>query len=143
MVIRTSSRVNPHTKRAFVPLAPDGNNACSGVGVNPHTKRTLSKSGNDARSGVGVNPQKANITRYIEECGYKAVALLGGTQTYTFFFEHGLIDELYLTIEPVIFGRGLPLFDGKLAVRKPRIVSVKRLNRTGTVLIHARLRSGK
>lgn len=111
------------------------------VFINPHTKRAShsARKENNARSGVGVNPQKTAIAEYIKERRYKTIAILGGTQTYTYFLEHKLIDELYLTIEPVIFGNGLPIFNGKITRQTARIISIKKLNKTGTVLIHARL----
>jgi dihydrofolate reductase len=50
-----------------------------------------------------------------------------------------MLTDLYLTIEPVIFGAGIPLFAGKYKLRKTKVVSVKKLNRKGTVLIHAKV----
>lgn len=41
--------------------------------------------------------------------GYEKLALIGGAQIHTLFFEAGLIDEIYLTVEPVLFGGGVPL----------------------------------
>lgn len=50
------------------------------------------------------------ILKWLEKEGYKEVALIGGTQINTLFAEAGLIDELVVTISPVIFGEGLSLF---------------------------------
>ena len=44
-----------------------------------------------------------------EARGYKTLALAGGSEIHTLFFEAGLVDELYLTVEPVLFGHGVPL----------------------------------
>ncbi|MEA1929597.1 MAG: dihydrofolate reductase family protein [Patescibacteria group bacterium] len=42
--------------------------------------------------------------------GYQEVAIGGGTSIYTMFMRAGLVDTLYLTIEPKLFGQGLNLF---------------------------------
>jgi dihydrofolate reductase len=82
-----------------------------------------------------LNPEISSIEGALEPFG--KVALLGGTQTYTYFLERNLIDELYLTIEPVVFGKGLDLFDCRDDVLiKFRVVSVRNLNDTGTILLH-------
>ena len=52
---------------------------------------------------------KALIKR-LENDGHESVAICGGSAIYDMFLQAGLIDELYLTIEPVIFGNGVSLF---------------------------------
>ena len=42
--------------------------------------------------------------------GYSEVAICGGSQIYTMFMLTGVVDKLYLTIEPVLFGDGVRLF---------------------------------
>lgn len=42
--------------------------------------------------------------------GFKEVAITGGAQIYTMFMEAGLIDKVYLTVEPILFGYGMKLF---------------------------------
>ena len=86
-----------------------------------------------------LNTKSVSLKKTIEKAGYKKVAVLGGAQTYSYCLENGMLDDLYLTIEPLIFGAGIPLFNGKFKLHKTRIVSVKKLNRQGTVLIHAKL----
>jgi dihydrofolate reductase len=39
--------------------------------------------------------------------------VLGGTTVHDWFLEHGLIDRIELTIEPLGFGTGLPLLSGQ------------------------------
>lgn len=46
--------------------------------------------------------------------GYEEVALAGGSQINSLFAAKGLIDELLLTISPLLFGQGLTLFAGAL-----------------------------
>ncbi|PIR82483.1 hypothetical protein COU20_02150 [Candidatus Kaiserbacteria bacterium CG10_big_fil_rev_8_21_14_0_10_59_10] len=85
-----------------------------------------------------LNPKKENVRAFIRRHGYRRVVILGGTETYTYCRDAGMLDELYLTIEPVLFGKGLPLLAGKLFVQKGRNVEVKKLNKKGSTLVHVR-----
>ena len=51
----------------------------------------------------------------LEEQGHKEVVIIGGAQIYTLFMSRGLVDTLYLTIEPILFGSGISLFGQPLA----------------------------
>lgn len=63
----------------------------------------------------------------LEARGYKEVAICGGASVYTLFMEAGVVDTLYLTVEPVLFGSGVPLFtkpiDARLALASTRNLS--------------------
>jgi dihydrofolate reductase len=81
------------------------------------------------------NPEGTPIETVLEP--YRIIALLGGAQAYTYFLEHDLIDELYLTIEPLAFGRGLNLFESGVDIEtKFQLVSIERLNEKGAVLLY-------
>lgn len=83
-----------------------------------------------------VNPSKVNIKKLITKSGYKKIALLGGAQTYSYFLEHNLLNEIYLTIEPIAFGTGINLFSAKkFGNYKFKLVSIKKLNKKGSVLL--------
>lgn len=43
----------------------------------------------------------------------KTGLILGGTRVHDWFLEHGAIHDVHLTIEPVAFGTGLPIFTGQ------------------------------
>lgn len=49
--------------------------------------------------------------------GFSEVALLGGAQINSLFARANLIDEIYVTVLPVFFGRGLSLFDHEMDTR--------------------------
>ena len=67
----------------------------------------------------------------------RIAAVLGGTQTYTYFLENDLLDELYLTIEPLVFGRGLNLFETENSFEtRFKLESTKVLNEKGSLLLH-------
>ncbi len=46
----------------------------------------------------------------LEARGFKEIAICGGSQIYTMFMKAKVVDKLYLTIEPLIFGTGITLF---------------------------------
>jgi len=50
------------------------------------------------------------ILKELSKRGRKRTALLGGGEIYTAFLIAGLVDELWLTLEPYLFGGGTPLF---------------------------------
>lgn len=47
----------------------------------------------------------------LEERGFKEVAICGGSSIYTKFLKAGVVDTLYLTVEPILFGNGIALFN--------------------------------
>jgi dihydrofolate reductase len=51
------------------------------------------------------------LLKKLEARGFKEVAICGGNQIYTMFLEAKVVDTIYLTIEPKIFGVGIPLFN--------------------------------
>ncbi|MDP4007088.1 MAG: dihydrofolate reductase family protein [bacterium] len=65
--------------------------------------------------------------------GYQEVAIGGGATIYTMFLEQKLVDKLYLSIEPVLFGKGITLFNKEFDT-KLELVSVKKLGEQ-TVLL--------
>ena len=52
----------------------------------------------------------------LEAEGYQEVVLAGGTRINSLFLRAGLIDELIVTITPMIFGTGIALFEEGLEV---------------------------
>lgn len=84
-----------------------------------------------------INPRRINLQKLLAE--YKTVAVLGGSGVYRHMFESDLIDEIYVTYEPLIFGRGKEMVtDGKQTIRLS-LLSVRRLNRKGTLLAHYKI----
>ncbi len=58
---------------------------------------------------VVENGNLKDVLAKLEQDGCKEVAVVGGSNVYTQFLTQQLVDELYLTIEPVMFGRGIKL----------------------------------
>jgi dihydrofolate reductase len=49
--------------------------------------------------------------------GFSRCALLGGARLYTEACAHDLLDELWVTVEPVAFGEGARMFEGRTNFR--------------------------
>ncbi len=84
--------------------------------------------------GVEVTQKEpAELLKDLEGRGYKEVAICGGTTIFTMFMEAGAVDKLYISIEPVLFGSGMSLFNKKFE-KKLELVSMQKLGEQ-TVLL--------
>lgn len=72
------------------------------------------------------------LVRSLESRGYSNMLLVGGGKINSLFLKAGLIDELHLTIEPVLFGEGNNLLDNDMSHIRLKLVSVDMLNNSGT-----------
>lgn len=88
-----------------------------------------------------TNESPRELVRKLDARGYQNVCLLGGGQIYGLFLAEGLVDELWLTLEPVLFGEGTKLAERKLDFRG-ELLSVEKLN-PSTLLLKYRPRKGK
>ena len=59
--------------------------------------------------------EPANLIHELEKSGANGLAVCGGASVYTQFMAAGVVDELHLTIEPVVFGAGVRLFEAEMA----------------------------
>jgi dihydrofolate reductase len=89
-----------------------------------------------------VNPQQVDLRGHLNDSGYQRVAVFGGAQVYSFCLAQNFLDELYLTVEPVVFGEGPVLF-GFSASGEFALKSIKPLNELGTTLLHYERRRKK
>lgn len=94
------------------------------------TVKKISSTGTVTR----INPNTVLLKNLLNK--YKKVAIVGGASVYQYMLNKNLLDELYLTIEPVVFGRGRELFVGGKKKFNFKLKSIKKLNKTGTLLIH-------
>ena len=84
-----------------------------------------------------VNPENVDLFSLLSD--YGTVAVLGGGAVYRFMLEGGLLDEIFVTVEPLIFGRGKEMLVGGTKTTRMRLLSVRRLNRIGTILLHYKI----
>jgi dihydrofolate reductase len=61
-----------------------------------------------------TNEGPAELVKRLNNEGARAIAICGGATINKLFMESGLVNELYLTVEPILFGKGIPLFSGEL-----------------------------
>lgn len=90
--------------------------------------------------------EPAAVTKYLRELGKKRCALLGGGETNAAWWQAGLVDELQLTIEPVLFGTGTPLIASVLPTPPPRpleLIDATPLGDRGAILLRYRISAGQ
>ncbi len=75
-----------------------------------HTTPTEPASGTEQFTFVADVGQALKLAR--EAAGDRSVVVGGGAQVARHFLSHGLIDELYLHVAPLLLKDGLPLFAG-------------------------------
>ncbi|MBU2543800.1 dihydrofolate reductase family protein [Patescibacteria group bacterium] len=63
----------------------------------------------------------------LSKLGFNETAVCGGSSIYTMFIRSGVVKTLYLTVEPVIFGEGVRLFNQELDL-KLGLVTQKQLS---------------
>lgn len=74
-----------------------------------------------------------NLLKLLEQEGYEHVVVSGGATINALFAQQGVIDELILTYSPMIFGSGVPLFNGEVSMQLDLI----NVSRMGDNLIYA------
>ena len=95
---------------------------------------------NPANSTVVFTSDKANeIVAMLEEKGFKEAVIIGGALTISEFMNAGLVDDVILVVEPVFFGKGLPLFKNVEFESKMTLREIGKLN-ANTVQFHYQMR---
>jgi dihydrofolate reductase len=79
-----------------------------------------------------------DIIALLESRGHTEAVIIGGTQTVSEFLKAGLVNELILVVEPVLFDGGLPLLKDVNKDYKLSLSGVKQLN-DNSVQLHYRL----
>jgi len=89
---------------------------------------------------ISGTPQ--SIASHLREQGHESVALVGGAGVNRDFLTAGLVDEVYLTVEPLIFGKGIHIFDDLDIEISLRLLGHRVLNDRGTLLLHYKIENG-
>lgn len=82
-----------------------------------------------------TNEDPKELVKRLEKQGFKELLLVGGGGFNTTFYKAGLVDELWLTLEPRIFGKGKMIVDQTPIDIALTLESVKELNKQGTLLL--------
>lgn len=80
------------------------------------------------------NPEQ--LVKRLSKLDYEEMLLVSGAEVTTEFLKSGLMDEIYLTLEPWIFGAGRPVVLQSVLNSKLELLSIKKLNSHGTLLLH-------
>ncbi len=81
----------------------------------------------DIIQASGTNEKPKELIDRLEKEGVNTVVIAGGSSIYTMFMRAGVVDKLYLTVEPVLFGDGVKLFNESLDINL-KLKSVKQLS---------------
>ncbi|MDD5489976.1 MAG: dihydrofolate reductase family protein [Candidatus Moranbacteria bacterium] len=94
---------------------------------------TLLKNPKETPGVKWVTGEAEKVLADLEKEGYKSAILGGGTFVNSQFLGKKLIDEIWLTIEPKIFGDGLGVFGGDFDVNL-KLLSVEKINNDSVVV---------
>lgn len=95
---------------------------------NPFTVVLTSKKMPVEKNTVFVSSPKEAI-QILRDKKFSEVLLAGGGNANGAFMKEGLIDELYLDIEPQIFGKGIPLFGSHTFEARLQLVEAKAISK--------------
>lgn len=71
----------------------------------------------EAPGEIELARSPAESVQKLKQHGCQRTALLGGGQIYGLFLKENLVDELWLTVEPLLFGDGTKLAETRLDFR--------------------------
>ena len=118
-------RVNVVGRKTFEAALRKSNFPLKGLNI----VMTSHKIKNRWGSNVVITSKKPKeILKIIEERGYKK-AMVGGGMAAAGFVKAGLVNELFLDVEPIVFGKGMPVFSYENFERKLKLVDFKRLSK--------------
>lgn len=84
-----------------------------------------------------TNESPTDLVKRLAGEGVETLALGGGASIYGQFLDAGLVDDVFLTLEPFLFGNGVPLGE-KFARVNLELVETRKLN-ARSVLLHYRV----
>ncbi len=77
-----------------------------------------------------VKKEPSEILKMLKKRGFKKVFVGGGSMINSLFLDKGLIDELWITIEPKIFGKGLKILTDQKRDINLVLKTVKKANQS-------------
>lgn len=112
-------------RKTYEVLYPDSLPLEKGLHVVLTTNESL-RSDNPTVNFRNQNPKE--VIRWLEESNCPQAVIIGGSQTAGEFMKEGLIHEMIIDIEPIIYGKGMPLFkpddfDYKLQLLETKMLS--------------------
>ena len=77
---------------------------------------------------VVMSEPPAEVVRALKERGFSKAVVIGGATLAGSFMKEGLINEIYLTVEPIAFGEGMKLFQGGEFEANLDLLDVKKIS---------------
>jgi dihydrofolate reductase len=112
------------------PLNPSSNHQLIIMTGQPDKYKSLETSG----QLEFTDESPVELTARFKKKGYEQMLVVGGPHVATSFLKDQLIDELWLTFEPKIFGAGGNfVVDGKLDIDL-RLITYAKVNEQGTII---------
>ncbi len=82
-----------------------------------------------------TNESPKELVARLEKQGVQRLAICGGASIYNLFLAAGVVQKIILTLEPVMFGKGIPLFGSLPKESKLKLDASTVLNEQGSVLL--------
>jgi len=101
---------------------------------NPFTVIVSNKEDNN--SNFVNSPEQA--IKLLEKKGFSQILVAGGGMLNSSFMQKGLVDEIYLDVEPFLFGKGIKLFADNEFESKLELLETKQLSKD-TIQLHYRI----
>ncbi len=112
------------------------NNEFSKIG-NPFTVIVSKKDfAHDYNFTIAKSPKEA--LKILEEKGFDKALIAGGGILNSSFMKENLIEEIYLDLEPLIFGKGIRLFSNNDFEANLELIEAKNLSKN-TIQLHYRV----
>ena len=77
----------------------------------------------------------SELVKRMEERRFNKMLLVGGSAISSLFFKENKIDEVWVTLEPYIFGRGKNLVEEIDLDISLKLINLTKLNKKGTLLL--------
>jgi len=82
---------------------------------------------------ISGSPQ--DIVTFLESKGINSAVVIGGSQIMSQFLKSNYVDEIYLTIAPYVFPKGISIFDDSLPEIQLSLLEVSKISQN-EILIH-------
>ena len=87
------------------------------------------------------NESAEQLVTRLEHKGYTEMVVVGGSHVNSLFLNAGLVTDIWMTVEPYIFGAGINMLAQSLTAKaQMKLENVKKLNEQGTLLLHYSVR---
>ena len=104
---------------------------------NPLTVVVTNKNFLNSPNFIFVRSPK-DALKIVEEKGFSKVLIGGGGNLNSSFMKEKLIDEIYLDVEPMLFGKGIKLFADENFNAKLKLIKIKKLSKN-TIQLHYKI----